>query len=304
MILLANRIIAIPNSESLSSFIGKKGSENSITFYNRGTEGDVVTVLAPTSIEDKFYAMSEILTLAEAVVISAENIDKLLGESVIASGLLGKRIIFTDENDVSDIANTAGIEPYAIVNRDKLLETINSLPQIDGLQDCRVDIDKAFNVKGIGAVALGVVRSGTVNVHDELYHTSGALVQVRSLQSQDIDVKTAGVGTRVGIGMKGIAPEDVEKGTILSKSKNPFSKRIKVSFTKSKINEEPLEQGKFYGFGSGFSFSNAKIEEIKGNEMVLSLEKRLALFNGDDFLLSREKSPRIFASGKVLDRLD
>ncbi len=62
---MSNHIVAIPNSVELASFIGKKGSENSITFYNRSIDGNVITVLTPTSIEDKFYALSEILTVSE-----------------------------------------------------------------------------------------------------------------------------------------------------------------------------------------------------------------------------------------------
>jgi hypothetical protein len=42
-----NIVISVPVDENLAAFIGKKGSENSITFYNRKLEKDVVVALYP-----------------------------------------------------------------------------------------------------------------------------------------------------------------------------------------------------------------------------------------------------------------
>jgi len=297
---LSSHIVAIPNNDNLAAFIGKKGSENSITFYNRSVEGSVVTVLAPTSVEDKFYAITEILTIADVIVLSTENIDRLFGELLIASALLGKKVILTSENVDSELITNAKLSNYEICDRDKLLDIIlKSDIKGEGTGGCRVDIDKAFNVKGIGAVALGVVISGTINVHDELWHSSGKKVLVRSLQSQDIDVKSALPGTRIGIGLKNIDPEEVEKGSILSSFEQKPHKNIKAKLTLSEINKETLIPGNFYGLGSNFSYAMAKLESIDGETASFVLEKPLALIKGDVFLLLREKAPRIFARGIV-----
>ena len=296
---MSNHIIAVPNSSELASFIGKKGSENSITFYNRSIDGNVITALAPTSAEDKFYAISEILTISETIVLSTENMDRLFGELLVASKLLGKNVILTSENADSDIIKNSGLANYKVCDRDTLLETILSMENDNPAQMCRVDIDKAFNVKGIGAVALGVVISGTINVHDELWHSSGKKVLVRSLQSQDVDVKTAGPGTRIGIGMKNIEPDVVEKGSILSAVQILPSKKITAKIELSEINKEDLVPGNFYGLGSNFSYSMAKVEKVDGDKVTFALEKSLAIEKGDTFLLLREKAPRIFAKGTV-----
>ena len=297
---MSNHIIAVPNSVDLASFIGKKGSENSITFYNRSIDGNVITALAPTSAEDKFYAISEILTISETIVLSTENMDRLFGELLVASKLLGKNVILTSENADSDIIKNSGLANYKVCDRDTLLETILSIGKNDNpAQTCRVDIDKAFNVKGIGAVALGAVIKGTINVHDELWHSSGKKVLVRSLQSQDVDVKTAGPGTRIGIGMKNIEPDIVEKGSILSAVQILPSKKITAKIELSEINKEDLVPGNFYGLGSNFSYSMAKVEKVEGDEATFALEKSLAMEKGDTFLLLREKAPRIFAKGTI-----
>ncbi|MEM0201772.1 MAG: EF-Tu/IF-2/RF-3 family GTPase [Candidatus Micrarchaeaceae archaeon] len=301
---MSNHIIAVPNSIELASFIGKKGSENSITFYNRSLDGNVITALVPTSVEDKFYAISEILTISEIIVLSTAYLDRLFGELLIASKLLGKGVFLTSENADSKMIMDSGLSNYKVCNRDTLLTTILSIDKkSDPGSACRIDIDKAFNVKGIGAVALGVVISGTVSVHDELWHSSGKKVLVRSLQSQDVDVKTAGPGTRIGIGLKNIEPEAIEKGSVIYSLPLSPHKRLKIKMNLAEINKEQLEPGKFYGLGSNFSYSMAKVESISGAYVTFALEKALSVLEGDECLFLREAPPRIFASGKITELL-
>ena len=61
-----------------------------------------------------------------------------------------------------------------------------------------------------------MVTRGVVKQHDKLYHTSGKQVLVRSLQSQDEDVTSAGVGTRVGVSLKDIEEREIGKGDLLN----------------------------------------------------------------------------------------
>ncbi len=297
---MANYVVAVPNSEEIASFLGKKGSENSITFYNRSVDGNIITALAPTSVEDKFYAVTELLTVSDIIVISSENVDKYFGELLIAAKLLGSKVLLTPENADSDIIKGVGLKNHSVVEKERLIEAITGIqkpPQESGT--CRIDLDKSFNVRGIGAVALGIVTKGTVNVHDELWHTSGKKALVRSIQSQDVDIKSAGVGTRVGLGLKNIEPDNIEKGSVLSSVEHKAHKRITAEMEFTEIGKEDVVEGNFYGLGSNFSYAMAKVEKVNGKLISFALEKALALFEGDRFLLAREKSPRIFAKGIV-----
>jgi selenocysteine-specific translation elongation factor len=69
----------------------------------------------------------------------------------------------------------------------------------------RVIVDQSFNVTGIGCVVLGVVMQGTINAKDKMtaYPTKKPL-EIRSIQMHDVDVKTAPMGARVGLALKGI----------------------------------------------------------------------------------------------------
>jgi selenocysteine-specific translation elongation factor len=76
-----------------------------------------------------------------------------------------------------------------------------------------VAVDQAFNVKGVGLVALGFVIAGSINVRDSVkILPQGKEVEVRSIQVMDVDVKSAPEGTRVGLCLKGASVEDLKKG--------------------------------------------------------------------------------------------
>ncbi|MDE1825899.1 MAG: hypothetical protein KGH61_03215 [Candidatus Micrarchaeota archaeon] len=295
-----NYVVAIPLDRKLAEFIGKGGAEGSIDFYNRKVGNDVVVGLAPSSIEDKFYAVPETMLICDQVLISTSNIDKLLGEMLVACSLLDKHVIFTDENDISGLLSGIKIADYEISPREEVLQKILAQKAMDRPGEVRIDLDHAFPVKGIGSVALGVVTRGTVKVHDELYHSSGRLVGVKSIQSQDVDVELAGVGTRVGLALKGLEHSEIEKGDILTKSKAGRVGSLRAQIHASQLAKEQILAGSKYSLVSNFSCVNATIENASGSEIAIKLEKAIPLVVGDEFLLMREKAPRIFAKGKVL----
>ena len=80
-----------------------------------------------------------------------------------------------------------------------------------------VPVDHAFPVKGVGAVALGVVRRGTLRAHDQLrLWPTSKIIEVRSIQVHDIDRKEAGCGERVGIAVRGAEADELSRGQILA----------------------------------------------------------------------------------------
>jgi selenocysteine-specific translation elongation factor len=78
-------------------------------------------------------------------------------------------------------------------------------------------IDHAFPVKGVGAVALGVVRRGTLRTHEKLrLWPTPKIVEIRSIQVHDIDRKDAGCGERVGVALRGVEADELSRGQILA----------------------------------------------------------------------------------------
>jgi len=290
-------IAALPNDFALAEELGKKGTTNGITFFNRKAEGKYITVLAPTSIEEKYYAIAQSIMLANVVVLSTARIDTIFGESLIAASLLSKPLLITDDTDASSLLK--GMRDYKIVSRSSVLSLLPGFAQsAEGAT--KVEIDRAFPVKGVGDVLLGIVLSGEVKVHDTLMHTSGKQVAIRSIQAQDEDIESASKGVRVGLAIKGIGYEEFEKGDVLAEQQikkiGEFEFDIAISdYAGIKVDEL---NGMRLLLVHNFSFAEAEISQT-GRGLFARLKKPIPLANGDQFLLIREKSPRIFAKGIV-----
>ncbi len=294
-----NHLVAMPIDNALAASIGKKGTEGSMIFYNRKVGDGIVTVLAPADLEGKFHALPNSLILAEQIVISTASVDRAFGEAVVAASLLKKRTIFTKDNDVSAIISGTGFEGLSLSDKDGLLDAILSYrnPPSDG--PVRVEMDRSFNVKGVGTVLLGIVTRGVLRKHDKLYSMSGKEIIVRSIQCQDEDVNEAGLYARVGIAAKGIDEKDVNKGELLSTARIPGVRSIDAELRESGFAKEQIGNGAQYQLFTGFGSCSCVVSAKEGANATLALDKELQIERGDTVLLGRQKQPRIFASCMV-----
>ncbi|HEX5836060.1 MAG TPA: selenocysteine-specific translation elongation factor, partial [Pyrinomonadaceae bacterium] len=80
----------------------------------------------------------------------------------------------------------------------------------------RLPIDRAFSMKGFGAVVTGTLISGQITDGDELeLRPNGLKVRVRGLQVHGQAVKQAHAGQRTAVNVAGIDTAQVERGMIL-----------------------------------------------------------------------------------------
>ncbi|MGC8676316.1 MAG: EF-Tu/IF-2/RF-3 family GTPase [Candidatus Micrarchaeia archaeon] len=295
-------IVALPNDENLAKELGKKGTANGINFFNRKAGDTTITVLTPSDIKEKYYAVAQSIMLANVVVLSSKSIDALFGEVVIASALLNKRILVTKEGDARKVLGEANAD-YEVVPREELLASISNIAAQQKPDSAasngfkRIEIDKAFPVNGVGDVALGVVVSGSVAKHDVLLHNSGVQVTVRSVQMQDEDVEVAEEGARVGLALKGLSYEEIEKGDVLSSKQIKPQRKLLADISLSKFIKDDKIEGRWQLIRD-FSAVNATITAESG-KFAVSLEKAVPFEKGDRFLLVRGSVPRIAASGIV-----
>ncbi len=293
-----NYIISVLLAEDVAQQIGKRGSENGLVYYNGTYRDNRVVALAPSSIQDKFYAVPESILLSDAVVIGTSSVDKLFAEMLVAASLSGRKVLLTRDGDASAMLNGLGTEiDYS--DKFEVAEKVLGVAKRGTWEGCRVDVDKVFPVTGVGTVALGFVTKGKVSVHDKLMLPSGAEVSVKSIQSNDVDVESAGIGTRVGLALKGVKPEDVRKGDILSKAAVIPITSLAASMRYTGIAKEEIEEGSAYGFVSNFSYTNAAVTSSSGAELALRLERQIPIEAGDEFMLIRRRGPRVFAHGTV-----
>ena len=234
---------------NLAAKLGKKGTESDITLYNF-VKGDRIYSFVdangyPASLKSLIQAIN--LSDIALVCVPSEGLNAQVGECIVALDLLGsKRGMFViTMSDKSNPAAIAGLsEKIKAITKGTNLEKWESVAvsttTFEGLETLkeklfaigeevraanaekndlpqRVMVDHFFNVTGMGCVVLGVVTQGTIKVHDSLTtFPINIPTEIRSIQSNDVDMKSAPAGTRVGLALKGIQSKDFDRGYIIS----------------------------------------------------------------------------------------
>ncbi|HUK75187.1 MAG TPA: EF-Tu/IF-2/RF-3 family GTPase [Nitrososphaerales archaeon] len=99
-----------------------------------------------------------------------------------------------------------------------------------------VYMDRAFNVNGLGTVALGFVLSGEISLHDELRTTPSpkdTKVEVKGIQVNDVDQERVGRGIRVGLALRGVDARSLQKTHWLDDGSLAVTDRLSLSFAPS-----------------------------------------------------------------------
>lgn len=171
----------------------------------------------------------------------------------------------------------------------------------------RVFIDHAFNVTGKGCVVLGVVKQGISKDKDKTkIFPLDRDIEIRSIQSHDVDIDNAPTGTRVGMRLKNVQAKDIERGFIIS-DKEIVSTDYTLQCTISKF-ARAIETSSVLHLFVGLQSEPVRVEKIMvdgqevnevkpGSTCVLELSgnKKVAYNKEDRFLLANLDLPQRFA---------
>jgi selenocysteine-specific translation elongation factor len=172
----------------------------------------------------------------------------------------------------------------------------------------RVFIDHAFNVTGKGCVVLGVVKQGISREKDKTkIFPLDREIEIRSIQSHDVDIESAPTGTRVGMRLKNVQAKDIERGFIIS-DKEIVSTDYTLECTISKFTKA-IEISSVLHLFVGLQAEPVRIEKIlvNGQEvkevkpgitciLELSGNKKVAYSKEDRFLLANLDLAQRFAA--------
>jgi selenocysteine-specific translation elongation factor len=178
---------------------------------------------------------------------------------------------------------------------------LNNLP-------ARVFIDHAFNVTGKGCVVLGVVKQGISKEKDKTkIYPLDREIEIRSIQSHDVDIESAPTGTRVGMRLKNVQAKDIERGFIIS-DKEIVSTDYTLECTLSKFTRK-IESSSVLHLFVGLQSEPVRVEKIlvDGQEVKevkpgrtcvveLSGNKKVAYSKDDRFLIANLDLTQRFAA--------
>jgi selenocysteine-specific translation elongation factor len=216
--------IAVVGSPEVAKELGKKGTASDVSMFNTVLEGHAITLVEPTQFPDKLAPLLVALGMSDHCLLVANELSKAIGETIAIVDLSDRPTTVVlgpgvGEAEMARVLKGSRLEsaPRSPLDYPHLRAMMEewTAPVVEG--PVEVPIDHAFPVKGVGSVALGVVRRGTLHAHDKLWlYPAGKEIEVRSLQVHDVDRKEASCGERVGVALKGIDADELSRGQVLA----------------------------------------------------------------------------------------
>ena len=166
--------------------------------------------------------------------------------------------------------------------------------RVDG--PTRLNIDRAFTLRGIGTVVTGTLWSGTIGVGDELVlQPSGKDVRVRSVQVHDRDVERAEAGQRVAVSLPGVERTEAIRGDVLvQRGGYPVSYRLDVVLDEL----EPIRDGARVQVHVGTAHVAARVVRVGEHGAQLRLAAPVVSARRDRVILRAETT---LGGGRVVD---
>ena len=296
------------DDESLAKDFGKKGTATDITIYDKKDTGVVKTWTLPTGFPEKIQPLLQAINMGEYVIFHVSKLDKFTGEQIVALDVLKKnKGLLTHAYDVDReklrlmIKGTV-VEQYKIVELADLKKEMDALEPVSIDGGTRIPIDHCFEVKGVGTVILGKVAQGKIKVYDKLkLSPKGDEVLIKSIQMHDDPVEEAISPARVGLAVKGITADDVQRGDQLSTGEGiVISQDIALDFLQNKFFKDNLTENQTFLVNIGMQIRAAKIMSL--NPMKLSLNKPASFIKNDICVILKPESQtiRIVGSGPIV----
>ena len=293
--------------QEIASDFGKKGTVTDISLYDRKESDIIKTWVTPSGFPEKIQPLLQAINLAEFVIFFVDKLDKFTGEQIIALDSLKKdkgilsHTFEVDESKLDSMIKGTVLENYARVAQDKIKEEIDKVEPILNENISETVVDHCFDVKGVGTVILGKVTAGKIKQYDNLkLYPLGSNVLIKSIQMHDDPVEESICPARVGLAVKGVKPEDVGRGDIISQEGAVLvNSEIELDFTKSPFYKSEISEGQMCLVSIGLQVKAAKFSSI--SPLKLSFEKQIAYHTGDIAVILKPESTtiRILGSGPI-----
>ena len=293
--------------QTIANDFGKKGTVTDLTVYDRKESDIIRTWVIPNGFPEKIQPLLQAINISEYVIFYVASLDRYTGEQILALDMLKKKygIIShsyeVDETRLNSMIKGTVLQDYKKVDSPNIKDELIKLPPISSGGSTQIVIDHCFDVKGVGTVVLGKVLQGTVNQYDNLKHLpSGVDVMVKSIQMHDDDVKHAVCPARVGLSLKGIKPNEVGRGDIITSDESlEIKSELEVDFKQSPFYNGEISENQMCLVSVGLQVKAGKFSSI--SPVKLTLDKPIVCRKNEICLLVKPESTtvRVIGSGKI-----
>ncbi len=317
---MPNLNVVVLGPHGYAKTVGKAGTESDITFYNLKKGEDTVTIIEPSRYPERVAPLYYSVAMSQSAILVVDGITPEFGECVVmldCAGIKSGYVIlrnYIDRSQVDPLIKGTVVENYtfmeedSIILREALLADAAAVHREVSDIPGTVMVDHHFNVKGIGTVILGGVDKGSIRTHDSVNgRPGGKKAQIRSIQRHDDDCSDATEGDRVGLALKNITADEIDRGQVMTtdesiKMKNSFKGKVSVV----KYWNTPLKDLMVVHLGHWMSYVSGRIDTVTDNadpknpEVVISLEKEIAYFPGDKAIIHHLDAGKLRVVGTMI----
>ncbi len=304
--------VALLGAAEIAKELGKKGTASDLTLFNLVHDEHAVTIVEPTQFPEKIPPLLTAVAMADRCLLVVPELSRPVAETIAVLELTEVPTTVVVGPGVGDTEIARVLKggrladaPRVPLDLPHLRELVESWVDPPREGPVRVPIDHAFPVKGVGAVALGVVRRGTLRAHDRLrLFPTPKVVEIRSVQVHDVDRKEAVVGERVGLALKGVEADELARGQVLAPEGS-----LEVA---SALRLGPLTRCRYYrgdaGPGARLHLSldlqsvPVALDQLSSTETLLAIDRPVVFAPREPaYLLDLDvpAGPRIFGRGQT-----
>lgn len=259
---------------SVARELGKIGTQSDINLHDFKEAGRDVTIIVPARYPEQLKCLSYAVTDADAAVLVIPELNAHAGEQILAADAAGIPhgiILLTNylqPEQIAPLLKGTNLESWPILTEEdwpRIRAHIARAPERSTEGQVIVPIDHHFDVKGVGAVVLGVIKQGKLQKSTTLHgFPDKVLCPIRSIQCHDVDVPEAVAGDRVGLALRNTKAEQLDRGMVLAMPDadlNILKTGDSVSFTlrRSTFSKQPLGDGSVVHIGVGMQFAPVKL---------------------------------------------
>ncbi|MDH3192141.1 MAG: EF-Tu/IF-2/RF-3 family GTPase [Nitrosopumilus sp.] len=298
---------AVLGKQDIASNFGKKGTVTDLSLYDRKESEIIKTWVTPSGFPEKIQPLFQVINLAEFVIFHVDKLDKFTGEQIIALDSLKKdkgilsHTFDVDESQLNTMIKGTVVDRYLKVDQDKIKEEMDKIEPVSIEGKPKMVIDHCFDVKGVGTVILGKVTSGKIKQYDNLkLYPAGIDVLIKSIQMHDDPVNESVCPARVGLAVKGVKPDDVGRGDVISEEGAVTIKsEIELDFTKNQFYKGDIAENQGCLVSIGLQIKAAKFSSI--SPLKLTFEKPIVCNSGEIAVILKPESStiRILGSGPI-----
>jgi selenocysteine-specific translation elongation factor len=321
---MSNLTVAILAPPDYAKDLGKKGTTSDITFYNLKKGDATVTFIEPTRYPEKLSSLFYAVSMSDRVILVVDAINATFGECVLELQSAGKSTgylilkNYITPDQIAPLIKGTVLEKYEVLEedmvgiREQMLEISTKQTAHQKAHESTgngvVPVDAHFNVKGVGVVVLGSVAKGSIKKHDTLrVLPTTKTAQIRSIQKHDDDAETAVTGDRVGLALKNIESEDLDRGFVLTT--DPTIKSATTVTGKAQLVTywpAPLKEGMVLYAGHWMQFLPTRLEKavVEGDwrmpTLTLTMEKDLVFPPGARIVLHYLEGGKLRVVGSMV----